>query len=410
MAPKSLRMGGAGKAHGEAGNSRKVLIIIVLSQFCCTSLWFAGNGIMGDLIAHFSLHPTALGHLTAAVQLGFISGTLLFALFSVPDRFSPSRVFFFCALCGALVNLGILASGNTLSTLLIYRFLTGLFLAGIYPVGMKIAADYFEMGLGRSLGYLVGALVLGTSFPHFLKNFTQGIHWSPVIWVTSGLALTGGVLVLTLVPDGPYRKTSRVADISSLLKVFKNPGFRAPAFGYFGHMWELYGFWTFIPIMVETYISGNPGSDMSVPLLAFILIGIGGPACVLTGHLSEFAGKTRTAAIALAISGACCLLSPWILIYASPAVFISFLIVWGITVIGDSPLFSALVAGNTRPENRGTALTIVNCIGFSITIVSIQMLNFLRDVINPYYLYVILAPGPALGLWALLRGGKRPGI
>ena len=146
-------------------NSRFVLLIIVISQFFCTSLWFAGNGVMTELTQAFQLPDTALGHLTSAVQFGFITGTLVFALLAIADRFSPSKVFFFSALLGALFNLGVIWEGHNLYSLLSMRFFTGFFLAGIYPVGMKIAADYFEKGLGVSLGYLVGALVLGTALP-----------------------------------------------------------------------------------------------------------------------------------------------------------------------------------------------------------------------------------------------------
>ncbi|MFT7452415.1 MAG: MFS family permease, partial [Patescibacteria group bacterium] len=146
--------------------SKYILPIIVIAQFCCTALWFAGNAVMGDLAINFNLPSSALGHLTSAVQFGFISGTLVFALLAIADRFSPSKVFGLCAFVGALFNLGAIHDGNTLWTLLSLRFMTGFCLAGIYPVGMKIAADYFEKGLGKSLGYLVGALVLGTAFPH----------------------------------------------------------------------------------------------------------------------------------------------------------------------------------------------------------------------------------------------------
>ena len=149
---------------------KHILPSIVASQFACTSLWFASNAVMGDLVATFGLDASALSHLTSAVQFGFIAGTLVFALLAIADRFSPARVFFISALLGAAANLGALLDSNTLASLLLFRFGTGFFLAGIYPVGMKIAADYYEKGLGKSLGYLVGALVLGTTFPHLLKD------------------------------------------------------------------------------------------------------------------------------------------------------------------------------------------------------------------------------------------------
>ncbi len=360
---------------------------------------------MAELIGHYRLEPTALGHLTSALQLGFISGTLLFAIFTVADRFSPSRVFFGCALLGSLFNLGVLLEGNTLWSLAGLRFLTGFFLAGIYPVGMKIAADYFEKGLGKSLGLLVGALVLGTALPHLLRGFSMGIPWTMVLWFTTFLALLGGVLMLRLVPDGPYRKASATVEFSAFFNVFKNPGFRSAAFGYFGHMWELYAFWAFVPVMLGTYGEIDSSFDLNVSLFSFAVIGIGGPACALSGYLSEFFGARRTAAFALGVSCAACLLSPLVFMAASKALFVGFLLVWGVNVVADSPLFSTLVANNARYEAKGTALTIVNCIGFSITIGSIQLLNFLREVMNPQYIYIFLALGPILGLLAL-RGKK----
>jgi MFS family permease len=388
---------------------KRILPLIVIAQFCCTSLWFAGNGVMANLIEHFNLEPTALGHLTAAVQFGFICGTLFFAIFTLADRFSPSRVFFISALVGAIFNLGVLFEGNTLFTLMAYRFFTGVFLAGIYPVGMKIAADYFEKGLGRSLGLLVGALVLGTAFPHILAGYGKGLPWPLVIWVTSGLALAGGLLILLFVPNGPFRKQSYGLDLSAFFKVFGKPAFRAAAFGYFGHMWELYAFWAFVPFMIDSYTSVHSGIELPTATLAFAVIGIGGPACVLSGYLSGSFGTKRIASISLASSCACCLFSPLVFVQASPVLFVTFLLFWGIMVVSDSPLFSTLVAQNSLAEVKGTALTIVNCIGFAITIISIQLLNFLREMINLQYIYVFLALGPILGLMALFRiSGHNP--
>lgn len=378
-----------------------VLPIIVISQFCCTSLWFAGNGVMNDLVSTFQLNASALGYLTSAVQLGFIAGTLIFALLTIADRYSPSKVFFICAVIAGLLNLGVIFQNNTISSLLSFRFLTGFFLAGIYPVGMKIAADYYQKGLGKSLGYLVGALVIGTAFPHLLKGLTIGFPWRLVIIFTSSIACLGGLLMLLFVPDGPYRKSSQKFDFRVCIKVFKIKKFRSAAFGYFGHMWELYAFWAFVPVILSNYSALYPNITFNIPVLSFIIIGVGGIACVIGGYLSQIYGAKKIATIALLLSCICCLISPFFLSINSSSALIVFLIFWGIVVIADSPLFSTLVAQNSLAESKGTALTIVNCIGFSITIVSIQLVNILNVSWNPKYVYIILAIGPILGLIAL---------
>ncbi|MFC2128639.1 nitrate/nitrite transporter [Bacteroidota bacterium] len=386
--------------------SKLILPIIVISQFCCTSLWFTGNGVMGDLMVNFNLKGSALGHLTSAVQFGFILGTLIFAILTIADRFSPSKVFLTCALLGAIFNAGVIWEGNSLLSILSLRFITGFFLAGIYPVGMKIAADYYEKGLGKSLGFLVGALVIGTAFPHLAKEMTYEFPWKSVLILTSSLALLGGLLMLIMVPDGPYRKPGNRLNLSAFFDVFRNHKFRSASFGYFGHMWELYAFWAFVPIILKTYSLEHPETAYNIPLLSFLIIGIGGLACVFVGYLSLIAGTKRIAFIALLLSCGCCLLSPLIFAAESESLFIGFLLFWGMVVIADSPLFSTLVAQNATAEIKGTALTIVNCIGFSITIISIQLLNVLQDSMNPMYVYTILALGPILGLIALYEKKK----
>lgn len=386
--------------------SKTILPIIVFSQFCCTSLWFAGNGVMADLISTFNLNESALGHLTSAVQFGFISGTLVFALLTISDRFSPSKVFFFCALIAALFNLGTILENNTFISLFILKFSTGFFLAGIYPVGMKIAADYYDKGLGKSLGFLVGALVVGTAFPHLLKGYSFGFSWQYIIVFISVLALFGGLLMLLFVPNGPYRKASQKLKLNAWLKNFKNSKFRSAAFGYFGHMWELYAFWAFVPVILSLYKENNLESTLNIPLWAFIIIGVGGLSCVVAGYLSSIFKTKKIALTALLLSCLCCLISPFILITNSEFILLSFLVFWGMVVIADSPLFSTLVAQNAIPKYKGTALTIVNCIGFAITIISIQLLNYLHLKYNSSFLYMILAIGPILGLIALSRKPK----
>lgn len=382
---------------------KRVLPVIVLSQFFCTSLWFAGNAVMGDIAQQFHIQSSYLAHLTSVVQFGFITGTLLFAIFSISDRFSPSRVFFASAVAAAIANMCIVLSGISLSQLMALRFITGFFLAGIYPVGMKIAADYYEKGLGRSLGFLVGALVLGTAFPHLLKGAALTLPWRYVIFATSALSLAGGLSILLLVPDGPYRRQGTRFSLSGFLQGFRQPAFRAAAIGYFGHMWELYSFWVFVPVMLAAYNAHYPHAAFNVPVLSFCIIATGSVACVCSGLLSQYIGVKRTATAALVLSGICCLLSPLLLLHPSATAFLIFLFIWSIVVIADSPLFSTLVAGNAPAASRGASLTIVNCIGFSITILSIQLMSMLRTDANTGYIYVLLAAGPLIGIVALLQ-------
>lgn len=379
---------------------RFVLPVIVISQFFCTSVWFAGNSVINEITLQAKEGPEFLADLTSAIQFGFISGTLVFALFTFADRYSPSKVFFASAIFAAIANLGLALPDAGPTPVLIFRFTTGFFLAGIYPVGMKIASDYFEKGLGRSLGYLVGALVLGTALPHALRSITLSFKWEYVVYATSLLAVIGGTMLLLLVPDGPFRRSGQKMNFAALSHGFRLPGFRSAAFGYFGHMWELYTFWAFVPVMLAAYNSLT-AYQLNVPLFSFLIIASGTPACIVSGWLSQRYGAKKIAAGALFISCACCLLSPFFL--QSPlSFFIAFLFIWGVTVIADSPLFSTLVAQNAPPESRGTSLTIVNCIGFAITIVSIQFLTFMSDKISFQYMFMLLAVGPILGLIALL--------
>ena len=384
-------------------HSKLVLPIIIISQFCCTSLWFAGNGVMKDLVEAFNLEISAVGHLTSAVQFGFILGTLIFALLTIADRFSPSKVFFVCAIIGSFFNLTTILDNQTIYSLITIRFCTGFFLAGIYPVGMKIAADYYDKGLGLSLGYLVGALVIGTAFPHFLKVFDTDVSWQYLLVFISIIAAFGGVLILLFVPNGPYRKVSQKLQLGAWSENFKNKNFRSAAFGYFGHMWELYAFWAFVPLMLSTFLSKNPSLSFNVPLWSFLIIAIGGLACVTSGYLSLNYQTKRIAFVALLLSCLCCLVSPFIFQSSSQYLFLGFLLFWGMVVIADSPLFSTLVAQNAIPKFKGTALTMVNCIGFSITIISIQLINYVASIWNPSYIFMLLAIGPIFGLIALYK-------
>lgn len=384
-----------------------ILPVIVIAQFFCTSLWFAGNAIVADLVKDLHLSGSAIGNITSAVQFGFITGTFSYAALMITDRFSSSSVFFFSAILAALSNVCLAFIDVNLTGLLIMRFLTGFFLAGIYPVGMKIASDHFEKGLGKALGFLVGALVVGTGFPHLLKSFTAALPWKVVLYVTSGLSIIGGACMLLLVPAGPYQKRIQSLDYKALFSIFKNRPLRSAAIGYFGHMWELYAFWAFIPFLLATYKNIQPAVVINISTLSFFIIATGGLACVASGYLSQIFGVKKTASISLFLSGCCCLFSP--LAFFLPVIpFVVFLIFWGWVVIADSPMFSTLVAQYADVQIKGTIITIVTCIGFSITIASIELLNYLSASIDPRYMFMVLAVGPISGLLYMLRkNGKQ---
>jgi predicted MFS family arabinose efflux permease len=377
---------------------RHILPVIVASQFAGTSLWFAGNAVMPELQRRAGLPADALGNMTTAVQFGFILGTLIFAYFAVADRWSPRRVFLSCALLGAAFNAAVLLIGPRLWPLLSLRFMTGFFLAGIYPVGMKIASGWFDRDLGRALGFLVGALVLGTAAPHLIG---QNQPWETVMLTVSAIAAAGGVLMYALVPDGPRLRAGARFDPRAVIDIFRSADFRASSFGYFGHMWEIYALWAFLPVYIGAYL-GAQATHSIISLWSFAAIGAGAIGCIAGGMLSLRYGSAPVAFVQLAASGLCCMLSP-LAFWLPQAGMLAFLIFWGIVVVGDSPQFSALNAHYAPAHLVGSGLTIVNSIGFAITIVSIQMLQSMLPNIGAQSLFLLLAPGPVIGLIALMR-------
>ena len=377
-----------------------ILPIIILSQFACTSTWFAGNAIIESLTKKLDFGPEIISYVISSVQFGFIVGTLIFGILMIADRFSPSRVFMICAFLASISNLSLIYPQLNVGGLLLARFSTGFFLAGIYPVGMKIAADYYEKGLGKALGFLVGALVLGTAFPFLIKGSPFASHPDKVIMLTSGITAIGGLLLFILVPNGPYRVASATLKLNAGPKLFQNFEFKKAAFGYFGHMWELYAFWAFTPIAIQ-WFAIKSGSNISVSLWSGIVIALGGLSCVYGGILSQRIGSKKVALAALIASGFICLISP--LLFSLPIyLFLVGWCLWGIAVTADSPQFSNLVASAVAPELKGTALTLVNCIGFAITIISIQLLGSLQSIIPITLLFIPLAIGPVLGVYYLL--------
>ena len=375
---------------------RHVLPVLVLAQFAGTSLWFAVNAVMPDLQRAFGWPATAVGTLTSALQAGFIAGTLVFALLAIADRFPPRRVFLVCALAGAGCTVGAWAMVSDFGALLAWRFATGFFLAGIYPVGMKIAAQWYTRGLGPALGLLIGALVLGSASAHALRALGDTLPWPTLMLGVAALAAAGGVSLHALLPDPPGA-VARVTTLQwrALATIVTDARVRSSVFGYFGHMWELYTLWVLMPLILATRLQGT-----TLSWTAFAMLGAGVLGCVGGGGLAPRFGSARVAGVQLAISGLCCVLAPW-LIGAPDALFYGWLLVWGITVSGDSPQFSTLTARNAPAHAVGSVLTLTNSIGFAISIASILLFVELTRTVPLGWLLTGLALGPALGLWAL---------
>ena len=379
---------------------RRILPAVALSQFAGTSLWFAVNAVMPELQRSAALPAASTGWLTAAVQLGFIAGTLVFALLAVADRFSPRLVFLLCSLAGAALALATALLPPSVALLIVLRFGTGVCLAGIYPVGMKIAAGWYAQGLGWALGVLVGALVLGTAMPFGLRALGAAWAWQTVMVVVALVAAAGGLLMALAVPDGPHlvhRPKGPGADLShrALAVVWTDPRLRASVLGYFGHMWELYAFFVLLPLIVAMHWQGAAASWW-----VFAGIGIGLFSCVGGGLLARRFGSARVAGAQLLCSGACGLVAPWLL-DAPLWLWAPWLLLWGATVSGDSPQLSALTAANAPRAMVGSVLTLVNCIGFALSVVTITVFVGLATLWPLAQVLPWLALGPALGVVCL---------
>ena len=382
---------------------RYVLPIIVLAQFAGTSLWFAVNAVMPDLQIQMGWPASDVGRLTSALQLGFIAGTLVFAVLAIADRFSSRRVFLMCSLVGSLCTLGALAQVDNFLALLMWRATTGFFLAGIYPVGMKIASQWFPKGLGVALGWLVGALVLGSASAHGIRALSSQLPWSSVMLSVAGLAAAGGLMLYTLIPEPPQKSMqAKQLQWQALASLWTDWRVRSSVLGYFGHMWELYTLWVLAPLILATRFEGT-----QLSMAAFSVIGVGALGCILGGLGAKRWGSAKVATLLLGISGMCCLLAPW-LMFAPLEWMMAWLLIWGVTVAGDSPQLSTLTASNSPPHAVGSVLTLTNCIGFGISIVSIELLTHLAKWHDLSTLLPWLGLGPLLGIWAMWPLLKKP--
>lgn len=386
----------------EPGPARRALIVISIAVLLATSTWFTGTAAARELSSLWSLDAHASARLTSATQWGFIVGTLIYALANLADRFDARRVFCVSALLGAAANLGFAWASAGLGAALGFRFATGVALAGVYPVGMKLVASWYRAGLGWRLGVMVGCLTLGTAFPYGVAALGLALDWRSLASVASLAASVGGLLVLFGCDEGPYLRSRAKLDLRMIGAVFRDQPFRATAFGYFGHMWELYALWSLTGFWLDERFDRSLVWSAKIPMIAFATVAIGALGCVGGGLISRRIGERKVALLALIGSGICCLASGFAFALPGPAL-LGFLLIWGLLVVADSPQFSALAARHAPAEYTGTALTVQNGIGFAITIASIQLLPSLAEHVGWRWVFAILAIGPLCGAISTAR-------
>jgi MFS family permease len=354
----------------------RVLIALATAELLGLTLWFSASAITPALVGEWHLNEGLAAWLTMSVQLGFVVGTLLSALFNLPDILNARYLFATCAFLGALANaaIGLFVGGIDLALAL--RFLTGVFLAGVYPPGMKIMATWFKEDRGMAIGVLVGALTLGSAAPHLLKVL-GGPDWRELMLVASLCSGVAGLICLFLVVDGPYHTTGARFDWKFIGRALSDRGVRLANFGYLGHQWELYAVWTWISLFLyESFkISGLVSATSAAALCSFAVIGIGGLGCVVAGVLADRYGRTLVTIVSMGISGTCCLLvGP--LFGGDPLLLIGLCLIWGFAIVADSAQFSTSITELSEPAYVGTALTLQTCLGFLLTLVTIRLVPY----------------------------------
>jgi MFS family permease len=383
---------------------QRELVLLAVALVLAMSTWFSTAAVLGQLRVAWSLTDNQASWLTITVQLGFVAGALITALTNLADRVDPLRLFFVGATGAAVANLAVVVAGG-FEVAVAARFITGAFLAAVYPPALKAMSGWFRTGRGLALGVMIGALTIGSALPH-LVNALGGLAWQATLVIASMLTLVGGLIAERICVPAPDAVAAAPFDPSQLRVIVRNREFRLASVGYFGHMWELYAMWAWIAAFYGDVFA----SQRSASLAAFVVIAAGAGGSVFAGVVSDRRSRANAAGQALRWSAAAAIITGFLVDLPAPLVLAAG-VVWGFWVVADSAQFSAIVTEAVDPRYVGTALTVQLATGFTLTVFTIFLVPIVRDAFGWGWAFVLLAPGPLVGAWAMhrLESGARPG-
>ena len=386
------------------------LVLLALVELLAMGLWFSASAVVPELRDAWGLADSGAAWLTTSVQLGFATGAVISAVLTLADIWDPRRLIAGSALLGAAATTAIALFAESLAPALVLRFVTGVALAGVYPPGMKIVAGWFKAGRGMAIGVLIGALSVGSALPHLLRPLGGLGAWQPVLLLASALAVAAAVLAATGLRTGPHQAPAAPFDPRAVRRIFADRAAMLANGGYFGHMWELYAMWTWIPAFLAASFAADASAGTTPVLASFLAFGTiaaGGLGAAAAGVLADRLGRTIVTSGSMVVSGACCLAIG--LLFGGPAWAIAAVcLVWGFAIVADSAQFSACVSELAEPEYVGTALTLQTAIGFLLTIATIRLIPVWEAAIGWEWAFAPLAIGPALGTWSMIALRRRP--